>query len=172
MTFLKFLGLETKKSDVMEETETIREISRKLDRLEPAVASYHAFFACILSRVARVDLHISEEETRKMENILLTLGHLSQDMAVLVVEIAKRQNELLGGVENYLVTREFKKISDRSQREHLLECLLAVAAADETISSHENAEVRKITDELGIERKDFIAIRSRFREHLGVLKGD
>jgi len=169
MSFLKILGLQ-KGEKPAEFADTVREISRKLDRLDPAVAAYHALFACILSRVAHADLVISEEETRKMEGLLQTLGHLSPEMAALVVEIAKRQNQLLGGVENYLFTRRFKEVSDRTQREHLLECLLAVAAADESISGPENAEIRKIADELEIERADFIAIRSRFRDHLAVLK--
>lgn len=169
MSFLGFLGLQ-KEGDPEGDAETMREISRKLDRLDPAEATYHALFACILSRVAYVDLQISEVETRKMEEILQTLGHLSSDMAALVVEIAKRGSQLLGGVENYLFTRRFKEISDRPQREHLLECLLAVAAADESISGRENAEVRKIADELEIERRDYIAIRSKFRNHLAVLK--
>lgn len=169
MSFLKFLGLQ-KNETAHEDADTVREISRKLDRLDPATAAYHALFACILSRVANADLNISDEETRKMEAILQTLGHLSLDMAALAVEIAKRQNQLLGGVENYLFTRRFKEVSDRSQREHLVECLLAVAAADEAISGQENAEIRKIADELEIGHADFIAIRSRFRDHLSVLK--
>jgi uncharacterized tellurite resistance protein B-like protein len=169
MSFLKFLGLQNN-TKAAEDAGTVREISRKLDRLDPAVAAYHALFACVLSRVAHADLTISEVETRRMENILQTLGHLTPETAALVVEIAKRQNQLLGGVENYLLTRRFKEVSDRTQREHLLECLLAVAAADESISGHENAEIRKIADELEIERADFIAIRSRFRDHLAVLK--
>jgi uncharacterized tellurite resistance protein B-like protein len=169
MSFLKFLGL-PKDAKPAEDADTVREISRKLDSLDPAVAAYHALFACILSRVAHADLNISEEETRKMESILQSLGHLSPEMAALVVEIAKRQNQLLGGVENYLFTRRFKDVSDRTQREHLLECLLAVAAADESISTQEDAEIRKIADELEITRADFIAIRSRFRDYLAVLK--
>lgn len=167
--FFKFLGLKPKEKEP-EETESIRKITEKLASLDPAIAKYHALFACILSRVAHVDFDISEEETKKMEEILVKLGHLSPDLSILVTEIAKCQNKLLGGVENFLLTREFLKTSTREQCEELLECLFAVAAADESVTTLESNEIRQIAAELKLEHKDYIAVRSRYREHLEVLK--
>ena len=59
---------------------------------------------------------------------------LAEAQAVLAVQIAKSQQLLKGGTENYLVTREFNKISDREQKEKLLHCLFEISAADESIS--------------------------------------
>jgi uncharacterized tellurite resistance protein B-like protein len=89
-------------------TETVRRIVGELDRLEPGRARHLAAFAYILSRVANADLEISDAETRKMIEIVQRVGHLPEEQALLVAEIAKSQNRLFGGTENFLVTREFK----------------------------------------------------------------
>lgn len=167
MPFFKFMGVKAKEP---EETETIRKITQKLEALDPKVAKYNALFASILSRVAHVDFDISDEETKKMEEILIKLGHLSPDLAVLVTEIAKSQNKLLGGVENFLFTREFVQVASREEREHLLECLFAVAASDENVSTQEANEIAQIAKELKLEHSEYVAARSKYREHLAVLK--
>lgn len=170
MPFFKFMGVKAKEPDETEETETIRKITQKLEALDPKAAKFHALFASILSRVAHVDFDISEEETKKMEEIITKLGHLSPDLAILVTEIAKSQNKLLGGIENFLFTREFVEVSSKKDREHLLECLFAVAAADESVSTQESNEIAQIVKELKLEHQDYIRVRSLFRKHLAVLK--
>ena len=172
MSILRFLGLQNEgvTSASTPETETIRKIARELDQLDPEQARYLAAFAAILSRVARADLQVSEEETRKMEQIVAEDGGLPERQAVLVVQIAKSQSLLLGGTENYLVAREFNKLATREQKRALLRCLFDVSAADDSISTVEDNVIRQIADELKLEHRDFIAVRSAFREHLAVLK--
>jgi uncharacterized tellurite resistance protein B-like protein len=87
-----------------------------------------------------------------------------------VVEIAKSQARVLGGTENYVVTREFRRISSPEQRGQLLECLYAVAAADGSISTIESQEIQSIADELGFTRAEANALRSRYRDQLAVLR--
>ena len=152
------------------ETETVRRIAQSLDRLEPARARFIAAFAYLLSRVARADLDISPEETRMMEQIVMERGGLPEEQAVIVVQIAKSQSILFGSTENYLVSREFNSIATREEKLALIDCLFAVAAADESISTVEDNEVSQIADELRVEHKEFIAIRSAYREYLAVLK--
>lgn len=152
------------------ENETIREITRKLDQLPVEQARYLAAFAYILGRAAHADLDISEDETRAMEEILVKQGKLSPDVAIIVVQMAKSQNLLFGGTENYLVTREFKKMSTPEQRENLLRSLFAVSSSDDSISVVEDNEIRRVSNELGITHSEFIAIRSSFRDYLAVLR--
>jgi uncharacterized tellurite resistance protein B-like protein len=152
------------------ETETVRNITRALDRMEPDRAKFIAAFAYLLGRVARADLNVSREETQVMERIIVERGGLPEEQAVLVVQIAKAQNILLGGTENYLVSREFKEATTYAERIALLDCLFAVAAADESISTIEDNEVSQIADELRIEHRDFISIRLKYRDYLAVLK--
>src|SRR6185503_14010051 len=63
------------------ETESVREIVRALDRLEPDRARFLAAFAYILGRVARADLVISEAESGEMERLLVQQGGLAPEQA-------------------------------------------------------------------------------------------
>jgi uncharacterized tellurite resistance protein B-like protein len=152
------------------ETDTVRRIIEKLEALEPARARYIAAFAYILGRVADADMNISEEETRAMERIVMEQGGLPEAQAVLVVQMAKSQNTLFGGTENFLVTREFNRLASREQKVALLHCLFAVSEADESISAAEDNEIREISRELEFSHRDYIAIRLAHRDHLAVLK--
>ena len=151
-------------------SETVRKIVDALKRLDPDQARYLAAFAYILSRVARADLKISPEETRAMEMIVVEFGGVSEDQAILVVQIARHQNLLFGGTENFLVTREFNKIATEEQKLALLDCLFRVAAAEDLISTVESNEISQITSELGLPHEDFIAARSKYRGQLGVFR--
>ena len=129
------------------DTDTMRRITSALEAMEPERARFIAAFAATLSRVAHADLDISEDETRVMEEIIVQRGHLPAEQAILVVQIAKSQNKLFGGTENFLVTREFKELATAEQREELLECLFAVSAADDAISKRQSFEA--FPDEIG-----------------------
>lgn len=148
----------------------MRKIVAELEALEPEKARYIAAFAYIMGRVAHADRQISTEETRAMEEIVRKLAHLPEAQAVLVVEIAKSQNRLFGGTENFLVTREFTEISTPDQRQELLDCLFAVSAADESISSVEEAQIRQIASELGFGHREYVEARSVYSQHREVLK--
>ena len=142
----------------------------KLDHLEPERARFVAAFAFVLSRVAGADMRVSTDETRAMEQIVMEYGGLSEEQSILVVQMAKNQNLLFGGTENYLVTRELNRIASRDQKKAIIDCLFAVSAADDSISSVEGNVIREITDQLKLEHKDYIESRSKYREFLAVLK--
>jgi len=152
------------------ESESVREIIRTLDRLEPDKARFLAAFAYILGRVARADLVISEAESGEMERLLVQQGGLAPEQAILVVQMAKSQHELFGGTENYLVTREFNRIATQDQKLALLQCLFSVSASDEWISLVEDNEIRRIASELKITHADYIKSRSAWRDQLAILK--
>jgi uncharacterized tellurite resistance protein B-like protein len=171
MSILKVLGLGRNESPAgSSETETVRRIVRQLEALDEAEARYIAAFAYILGRVANADLDIDERETRKMEEILTGFGRLTEEQAVLVVQIAKSQNKLFGGTEDYLVTREFKEMADREKRIELLHCLFAVSTADDSISSAEENQIRKIASELDFAHDEYIEIRSKYNHLRDVMK--
>ena len=153
------------------DTDTVRKIAAALDRLEPGKARFIAAFAYILSRVARADLTISDVEQLAMERLVSEKGGLPEEQAVMVVQMAKTQSILFGGVENFLVTREFDKIATREQKIALLHCLFAVSAADQSISSAEDTTIRGIADELHLDRGDFIAVKSAHGKFLATKGG-
>jgi uncharacterized tellurite resistance protein B-like protein len=152
------------------DTETVRKIVGELEAMPLETARTLAAFAYILGRVAHADREISAEETAKMEEIVHGLGHLSESQAVLVVQIAKSQNRLFGGTEDFLVTREFKEISTADQRQELLDCLFAVSAADDEITGEEEREVRQIASELGFDHQQFVEARKLYSRHRSVMR--
>ena len=171
MSFFDLLGFhKSEEHAAVGHTDTVRAIVEALDRLEPERARYLAAFAYILSRVARADLTVSPEETRTMEQLVGEQGGIPEDQAVIIVQMAKHQNLLFGATEDFLVTREFNKISTPEQKLALLDCLFAVAAAEDLVSLTEDNEIRQIASELGLSHHDFIAIRSRYRDRLSILK--
>jgi len=170
LSLLRFIGLEGRRAGTGD-TETVRRIAANLDALPPERARYLAAFAYVLARVAFADLRIDETETAKMQEIVSSHAELPDGAAALVVEIAKSQAKLLGGTENYVVTREFVKISTREQRADLLRCLFAIGAADGSISSAESAEIASIAEELGFTRSEVNGLRAQYRDRLSELKG-
>lgn len=172
MSIWRLLGLEKKAPEPSgpAETETVRKIAGRLERMDPDKARYVAGFAYLLGRAARADMHISEVESQMMERLIMERGHLSEQEAVLVVELAKLQSRLYGATEDFLVTKEFKRLATREQLLSVLDCLYAIGSADHSISVEEDFEIRKIANELGLEHPDLIAIRSRYRDHLSFLK--
>ena len=148
------------------DTETVRRIASELDRLPPETAKFLAAFAYVLARVAHADLDVDADETLEMERIATSVASLSGAEAALVVQIAKSQARILGETENYVVTREFRNISTREQRGKLLQCIFAVAAADDTISGVETAEIAAIGEELGFTRAEINSLRGVYRDKL------
>ena len=167
MSLLRFLGIaKSEPAPPAGETRTVREIAAKLERLPAETARFLAGFAYVLARVANADLVIAEAEAEEMRRTVRLLASLSADEADLVVEIAKSQARLLGGTENYVVTREFRRSTTPLQRAQLLECLYAVSAADGTISTAESREIANVAEELGFTRAEANALRTRYRDKL------
>jgi uncharacterized tellurite resistance protein B-like protein len=154
------------------DTDTVRRIVHELDQLEPKRARFLAAFAYVLSRVAAADSHISEEETSEMVDRIRQAGNLPIAQATLVVEIAKSQNRLFGGTENFLVTREFREIATDDERLDLLHCLFAVSAADDAISSEEDAQLWQIAGELGFSHPEFVKVRLQYSDKRTALRRD
>lgn len=152
------------------ETDTVRRIVSELDKLDPARARFLAAFAYVLSRVAGADQHFSDVETAKMIELVQRFGHLSKAQAVLVVEIAKSQNRLFGGTENFLVTREFRSIATDEERRDALECVFAVSAADDAMTPEEEAQIRQIASELGFSHEEYVRARLAYSDKRTVFK--
>lgn len=169
MSIRSFLGIPDQHARTGD-TETVRKVVEALDHLEPERARFIAAFGYILGRVANADMHITPEETRAMERIIMQRGGLPEEQALIVVQTAKTSTQLFGGTENFLVTREFSRIATREEKLALLDCLFAVAAAEGGVSAMEDSEIRQITNELGLDHPDFIAVRAAWKDQLSVFK--
>jgi tellurite resistance protein len=105
-----------------------------------------------------------------MIELVQRFGHLSETQAVLVVEIAKSQNRLFGGTENFLVTREFRNIATDEERRDALDCVFAVSAADAAMTPDEEAQIRQIASELGFSHEDYVKARLAYSDKRTVFK--
>jgi uncharacterized tellurite resistance protein B-like protein len=172
MSILETLGLKPRSTNhTSEDAAAVRRIAAELDALPAERARWIAAFAYILSRIAQADLDVSDVESQEMVRQVSETGGLPEPQALLVVEIAKRQSALFGGTENFLVTRQFRDEASRKERRRMLDCALAVAAADDSISGVEEHEARRIASELGLEHADFIAALKAYSGQREVLKG-
>jgi uncharacterized tellurite resistance protein B-like protein len=167
---LGFLGLEQEPSS-SGDVDTIHRIAGELDKLDPDRARYVAAFAFVLSRVARADHDVSDDEIRAMEQLVVDKGGLPEDQAALVVQMARTQQLLFGGTDDFLVTRELARLASPEDKLGLIDCLFAVASADRRILVSEASEIGRIARELRVEQSDLSRIRSTYREFLAVREG-
>ena len=170
MSLLDLLRSRAAQPTAAGDTDTVRRIVGELDKLEASRARYLAAFAYVLSRVAGADLDISDVETAEMVRLVERVGHLPEAQAIVVVEIAKSQNRLFGGTENFLVTREFREIASDEQRRELLECVFAVAAADQAITGEEEAQIWQIAAELGFRHEEYVQVRLKYSDKRTVFR--
>ncbi len=180
MVLRRFLGLSEPEAaqeprtaaagDARADAGTIRRIVAAIEALPAEQRRYVAAFAYILGRTAHADLVVNEDEIREMERIVIELSDLPEPQAVLVVQMAHAQNQLYGGTEDFIVTREFKAHSTHDQRVALLRSCFAVGAAEGTISAEESALLNQIGKELDIPEAELNAIRGEFTEHYAAIQ--
>ena len=150
----------------------LRETLEALDHLEPERARYLAAFAYLLGRIAHADRDVSAEETAVMESLVREQGQLSQDQAMVVVQLAKTSNLLFGGTANYLVAREFSAMASYEQKLALMRCVFALSVSDEGISMAEEGEIHRVANELRIEPSDLVRLRVAHQRHLPGISRD
>jgi uncharacterized tellurite resistance protein B-like protein len=150
----------------------LRELLDALDKLDPARAQFLARFAFLLGRVARVDDRFSEEEARAMEIVLIEQAHLPTAQAMLVVNLARTSKQMFSATTDFTVTQEFADSASYDDRLALAHCLFAIAGSDERISTTEEAELHRITNQLRIEGPDLRKIRLQYRPMLPGLAPD
>ncbi len=152
------------------DTATVRRIVTKLEAMPPDRARLVAAAAYTLARAANADLDISDVETAAIESALQNGEGLDEATAILVTEMAKLQAKTVGGTEDYVVTREFRKLATDEERRQVLRGCFAISAANGTISAEESSEVNEIARELDIEAAELNAIRAEFHDKLSAVQ--
>ncbi|HEY6056525.1 MAG TPA: TerB family tellurite resistance protein [Candidatus Limnocylindrales bacterium] len=152
------------------ETATVRRIVASLEAMAPEQARYLAGFAYVLSRAAQADLDISDVEAAEIERLVATEGGLSEAQAVIVVEIARLQARMYGETEDFLVTREWRRLATDEQALALLRCCYLVGAVQDGISAAESATLSQIASELGIDAPTAARVRAEFADRIAALR--
>ena len=163
----RFLGNGETRPDV---PESMRRIVAELESFDEARARFLAAFAYVLARVARADMRVDASEVTEMERLLSRVAGLEENEVQLVVQIAVHQATEVGGTDDYLVTREFRNLSEKPERVRLMRCVLAVAAADDVVTAVESREIAAIGEELGFTRPEITGLRLEYRDKLAELQ--
>ena len=169
MSLLDWLGISPARARDPE-AEVVHRISHQLDSMDPAEARHLSLFAFLLARVAHADLAVEPAEVAVMEGMVATHGSLSPSQAALVVEIARATQKMLGPTHNFVAIREFRDAATSEQKLGLLQCLFAVAAADEVVTGPEEEEIRTISRGLLLDDQDYLRVRSAFGEKRSVMR--
>jgi uncharacterized tellurite resistance protein B-like protein len=157
-TIRSWLGLATGQLDAPDQT-PLRDLVETLEHLEPERARHLARFAYLLGRVAHADQHVSPDETRAMEALVVAEGGLSAEQAIVVVGLAKSSNLMFGGTADFQVTQEFAEAATYEQKMALARCLFRIAATDAAISMAEESEIHRIASHLKLQPQDLTALR-------------
>jgi uncharacterized tellurite resistance protein B-like protein len=167
---LKSIGLEVEDAADAGATDALDHVAHALQEMDPADARYLAAFAYLLSRAAHADHHLSDAERTAIEHLIAERGQLPPERARLVTELATAQSLSVRGTQDFLVTREFARMASPAQKHALIDCLFAVSAADHSITTAEDNEIRRVASEIGIQHAEIVAIRQRYRDRLAVLQ--
>jgi len=152
-------------------SEAVERIAERLQGLDPERARFVAAFAMVLGRAAHADLEVSTVERDAIADLLAANGAMSRDQAELVADMVAHHHELGGVAEDYLATRELKRVANRAELEAALHAVFAVCAADDSITLEEEEEVRQVASELGFTHEEYVAARAEYRDQREVLRG-
>jgi uncharacterized tellurite resistance protein B-like protein len=168
-TLRRWLGLD--EAATSREHAPLRDLLETLDHLEPRRARHLARFAYLLGRVAHADQHVSPEETRAMEALVVSEGALDEGQALMVVGLAKSAHLMFGGTADFEVARDFAEEASYEEKLALARCLFAVAATDASISVAEESEIHRIATVLKLQPHDLTALRVSHAQYLPGLAG-
>jgi uncharacterized tellurite resistance protein B-like protein len=157
-TIRRWLGLENARLETPDQA-PLRGLIESLEHLEPGRARHLARFAYLLGRIAHADQHVSPEETRAMEALVVQEGGLTADQAVVVVGLARSAHLMFGTTADFEVARGFAEEATYDQKLALARCLFRVAATDEAISVAEESEIHRIATHLKIQPQDLTSLR-------------
>ena len=167
MTFWKWLGVS---SDTPDAGNSLGEIEAVLAPMGTERARHLACFAYILTRPARADHAVTDVEAKQMAEIVMRHAGVTETEAEAIVRIARDAACQSGGTEDFIITREFERRATRDEKLHLLDSLFAIGAADQSILTVEDNEIRRVASELKLDHADYINVRRKHLEHLEVLR--
>jgi len=170
MPLRRLLSLFESTSDTASDNPFASALAEHLTRFPPERLEYLAGFAGQLTRVAYSDDDLSDVERETISAILTKRAGLSESEAGVVIDLLLGQIKLLRGTEEYRLNRALNDHATREEREAVVDCLFAVAAADDSVSNVEDLEIRKIGHALEIPNERIMDIRGRYRDRLEILK--
>jgi len=149
-------------------SENLKQIENALGEYPENEAKYIAAFALVLGRVAYADNEITDKERAKMKTILSEKFNFSEAKVLLVSNLAC-ERIIKSELENHIVLRHLNAQTSNPQKIEILKSLFQLAAEDD-ISEKENADIQLVSKAFGFSHREYIDIRSEYKEHLAVLR--
>ena len=124
----------------------------------------------LLGAVAYADGVFSlDEQQRVREELSRIRGMTAQGVDTITRALINHVLEI-ATVQSPRYTRLLRELGDQELRLDLLEMLVALAAADQVITSAETNVMRQITTSLGLTQRDYNAAQAKYKDRLAVLQ--
>lgn len=149
----------------------LQRLQGELARLGADRLEYLAAFAGLLARVAGAEGGISAEEAAAVAARLRDAGNLSEADATLIADLLRHERDGLAALPAHELTRAVNAGATETEKQGLLDCLYAVAAADHLVSDVEEQEIRRVAEAVVVPHRVLMEIRARYRDRLEVLQG-
>jgi uncharacterized tellurite resistance protein B-like protein len=170
MLLRKILGLGTHTPAASRHHKLVEAIRTRIGARPAARIELIAAFAGLLVRVAHTDLAISPAERATLRQLIQEHVGLSADEAAAVATVTTEYATGLAGIDYAALTRAFNEQATPAEKEHLVECLYAIATAGDSISVGEDEEIRAVARALLLSHAQVIAIRRHRADDLEVLQ--
>lgn len=151
-------------------TSFLGRLHAQLARLGGERLDYLAGFAGQLARVASAEGGISAVEAEAMTAQLSAHGRLSDADAAVVVDLVRHEFEGLRAAEPHLLNRAINEHASAAEKQVVVDCLYAVAAADHLVSDVEEREIRRVAEALMVPHSVLMTIRARYRDRIEALR--
>jgi uncharacterized tellurite resistance protein B-like protein len=124
----------------------------------------------LLGAVAYADSEFSVEERQRVREELSRIHGMTSRGVEVVCSALDRHILEIATVQTPRYSRMLRELGDPELRLQVLEMLVALAAADEVITSAETNVMRQITTALGLTQHDYNAVQAQYRDRLSVLQ--
>lgn len=110
--------------------------------------------AMLFLDTAYADGNIAEAELSCLQQALIDTFNMSADAAADLIAQARSQLDNATGM--YVYTRRLREAWSVQQRQQLLQCLWAIAMADDHIDNYEESHLRQLADQLGLMHQEYV----------------
>ncbi len=153
--------------DLQELERTVREVLGAAD--EESVLVITAVVG-LLGAAAYADGEFTADEEQQVRTELTRIRGMSASGVDAVCSALRRHVREIRAVQTPRYSRVLRELADRETRVQVVDMLLALAAADQRITTAETNFIRQTVSALGLSQSDYNALQEKHRERLAVLR--
>ncbi len=154
-------------SDVEKFEQTVRDALGSADEESVLVI---AAIVGLLGALAHADGDFSSQEQQQVRRELARINGMNPAGVNAVCVALQRHVRDIAAVEIPRYARILRELADRELRLQVLDMLLALAAADEAVTTAETNFIRQTATALGLTQADYNALQAKYKDRLSVLQ--